>query len=342
MRQLFNMVLVTGATGILGRVIVLELLKKGKTVRAAKRPASNLKDVLDSFAFYTDQPQEYFEKIKWVNVDFENPYSLQEALQDVDEVYHCAAKVSFHPAAAKEMYQTNIEGTKQLLAYANHVKKFLFVSSVAVLDGVNDIGEMDENSDFNSKLPHSSYAISKHFSELEIWRAAAEGLNVAIVNPGVIIGSGNWNSSSGELFKSLEKIPFAMPGTASYVDVRDVAKISVDLLENNIFGERFILVSENRPFVWVANFVRENLGFKPVKVISRSLLNMAYGANVLFGWLFPVLRMASKINLDTVSSNKLLSNKKIKEKLGYKFIPVEESLKFHLENYKKSKSTSTS
>lgn len=331
------MILVTGASGILGRVIVLELLKQGKRVRAAKRPASNIKDVKDSFAFYTENPDEYFNQIEWINVDFENTFSLQAALKDVTEVYHCAAKVSFHPSKEKEMFHTNIEGTRQLLAYCDGVKKFLFVSSVAVLDGANEEGFLDEDSDFNSKLEHSSYAISKHFSEMEVWRAAAEGLNAVIINPGVIIGSGNWNSSSGEMFKSFEKLPFAMSGTAAYVDVRDVAKIAVRLMDENVFGERFILVAENKPFLWVANFVRKRLGKPAVQQLSRSFLTVGYGLNLMLGWIIPVLKMASKINLDTVTSNKKISSKKIISHLNYRFIPVEESLDFHLENYKKSK-----
>ena len=137
------MILVTGATGILGRVIVLELLKRGKTVRATKRKTSDVEEVKNSFRFYTENPTEFFNKIEWINVDFEDIFSLQKALVGIEEVYHCAAKVSFHPKDEKKMYQTNIEGTKQLL-YAcenSSVKKFLFVSSIAVLDGMNENGE---------------------------------------------------------------------------------------------------------------------------------------------------------------------------------------------------------
>jgi nucleoside-diphosphate-sugar epimerase len=120
----------------------------------------------------------------------------------VDEVYHCAAKVSFHPKDEKEMYHTNINGTENLLYICEEsaVKKFLHVSSVAVLDNFNEKGELDEDSDFNPKLEHSAYAISKHLSEMEAWRASAEGMNVVIINPGMIVGSGNWTQSSGELF----------------------------------------------------------------------------------------------------------------------------------------------
>lgn len=340
------MILVTGATGILGRVIVLELLKQGKSVRATKRrnvPKGTFKldEVRKSFRFYVENPDEIFQKIEWCDVDFEDVDSLKNALVGVDEVYHCAAKVSFHPKKKKEMYKTNIEGTKNLL-YAcenSSVKKFCFVSSMAVLDGFNDDGEMDESSDFNSKLEHSAYAKSKHFSEMEVWRASAEGLKTVIINPGIIIGSGNWQHSSGEMFGSFEKFPFAMPGTSSYVDVRDVAKIAVELMNKNIFGERFILISENKKYAEVANFVRRKLGLKEAKTLSKSVLKFGGFINSIFGWLFPKLQMMNKVNIEAVTTNNIVSNKKIKEKLNYQFIPVNESLDFHLKNYIEDKNS---
>ena len=334
------MILVTGATGILGRVIVLELLKRGKTVRATKRKSSNLEEVKNSFGFYTENPDEFFNKIEWINVDFEDIFSLQKALVGVEEVYHCAAKVSFHPKDKRKMYKTNIEGTKQLL-YAcenSSVKKFLFVSSIAVLDGFNENGELDESSDFNPKVDHSSYAISKHFSEMEVWRASAEGLNVAIVNPGLIIGSGNWNESSGTLFKELGENAYTFSGGTSYVDVRDVAKISVELMENNIFGERFILISENKKYEEIANFIKQKLGKPATKIIPNGLLKVGVFLNAILGWLISPLKMANKVNVQSVTEFNKISNKKIKEKLNYQFISVEESLAFHLENYKKDRS----
>ena len=334
------MILVTGATGILGRVIVLELLKRGKTVRAAKRKSSNLEEVKDSFRFYTENPTEFFNKIEWVNVDFEDIHSLQNALNGVEEVYHCAAKVSFHPKDEKEMYQTNIECTKQLLFACQNssVKKFLFVSSIAVLDGLNENGELDESSDFNPKIDHSAYAISKHFSEMEVWRASAEGLNTVIVNPGLIIGSGNWKESSGTLFMEFEKNDYTFSGGTSYVDVRDVAQISIELMEKNIFGERFILVSESAKYEEIGNSIRQKLGKSPMKLLPNFVLKVGFYLNLLFGWLFSPLKMANKVNVQSVTEFNKISNKKIKEKLNYQFIPLEESLAFHLENYKKDRS----
>lgn len=328
------MILVTGATGILGRVIVIELLKKGKEVRAAKRRNSNLEEVRNSFKFYTENPQDYFSKIQWIDIDFNNLDSLQTALNGVEEVYHCAAKVSFDPRDEKELYKTNIEGTKNLL-YAvenSSVKKFLFVSSIAVLDGYNENGMMDENSDFNSKIDHSDYAISKHFSEMEVWRANAEGFNTVIINPGLIIGSGNWNDSSGKLIKEMSN-SFTFSGGTAYVDVRDVAKIAVELMEKNAFGERFIIVSENEKYKNISDRIRKTLGKKPAKIIPGRILDFLPYLSAVFGWIFPILKMANKTNIQAVKTDSEISNKKITELLNYQFIPVEESIGFHLKNY---------
>ena len=329
------MILVTGATGILGRVIVLELLKQGKKVRATKRKSSNINDVKHSFQFYTENPEEFFNKIEWIDVDFDDIDSLKTALINVEEVYHCAAKVSFHPDDRKEMYHSNIVGTRNLLFACENssVKKFCFVSSVAVLDGTDENGKVTEDSNFNPKLRHSKYAKSKHFSEMEVWRASAEGLKTVIINPGVIIGSGNWQSSSGEIFGTFEKFPYAMSGSSNYVDVRDVANIAIALMERNIFGERFLIISENKKLVEVANLIRQQLGKSQAKVLPKWILNVGYVLNLLLGWLITPLRLLNRINIQAVTSHHLLSNNKIKDRLDYQFIPITESIDFHLKNY---------
>ena len=329
------MVFVTGATGILGRVIVLELLKKGKKVRAAKRPLSNINEVKHSYQFYTEIPDDFFNKIEWIDVDFDDINSVESALKEVTEVYHCAAKVSFHPKDKKEMYHTNINATENLLFACENstVEKFLHVSSIAVLDLLNEKGELDESSDFNPKEEHSAYAISKHLSEMEIWRASAEGLKTIVINPGMIIGTGNWGKSSGDIFPTFEKNSFTFSGGTSYVDVRDVAEISIQLMEKNTFGERFIIVSENKKYADLGKQIRTKLGLKDAKILSKSTLQIGRIANLFFGWIFPQLKMATKSNIDAVSSLNVISNQKIKDKLNFKFIPVQESIDFHLNNY---------
>lgn len=333
------MVFVTGATGILGRIIVLELLKKGDSVRAAKRSNSDTKDVHHTYKYFTDISDDLFEKIEWVDVDFEDIHSLQNALVGITEVYHCAAKVSFDPKDEKEMYKTNVKGTENLLFACENssVQKFLYVSSIAVLDGKNDEGKLDEESEFNPKIDHSAYAISKHLAEMEVWRASAEGLNTIIVNPGIIIGSGNWSNSSGELFSNFEKNIFTFSGGSSYVDVRDVAKISVQLMSENRFGERYILISESKKYQEVGNRIRLKLNLSPSKILSKSLMNVALRLKFPFSLFFPKLRMITRANIESVTSVSTITNQKIVKKLDYQFISVDESIDFHLANYTNDK-----
>ena len=328
--------LVTGATGILGRVLVLELLKQGKSVRATKREMSNLQEVKKSWDFYTDQADEYFKKIEWVEVDFEDLDSLRIALEGIEGVYHCSAKVSFYPKDEAEMFKTNIEGTKNLLYIAEEksVKKFLFVSSIAVFNKINEKGEIDEESDFDGKKQNSAYALSKYLSEMEVWRAYAEGMNTIIINPGVIIGSGNWGKSSGDLFPSFEKSPFSFSGGTAYVDVRDVAKTAVILMEKEKFGERYIIISENKKYKEVADKIRQFLGKNESVILPKFWLNLGYGLNLALGWLFPYLRIISKENIKMLTEFTPISNKKIIKELNFQFISVKDSLDFHLKNYK--------
>lgn len=331
------MILVTGATGILGRVIVLELLKRGRTVRATKRPTSNLEEVRHSFQFYTENTEEFFNKINWIDVDFEDSDSLKQALIGITEVYHCAAKVSFHPNDKAEMQKCNIEFTENLLYQCQNssIEKFLYISSIAVLDNENESGILDENSNFNPKENHSDYAISKHFAEMEVWRASAEGLNTIVVNPGVIIGSGNWKNSSGKLIGELVNNKFSFSGGSAYVDVRDVAKISIDLMEKNSFGERFILISESKSYEEAANFLRLKLNKSKVKILPYWILKVGIFFNFLLGWLMKPLRMINSVNVNSVSFQSEISNEKIIKELNFKFIPVFESFNFHLKNYLK-------
>lgn len=329
------MVLVTGATGILGRVILLELLGRGRQVRAAKRSSSDLDEVRASLRFYVENPDQWFSKIEWVNLDFQDPDSVKAALHGVTEVYHAAAQVSFDPADRKSLYKANVDGTAELLYACENstVKKFCFISSMAVFDGLNEAGEIDENSAFDTKQDHSDYAISKHLAEMEVWRASAEGLDVVVVNPGIIIGSGNWKRSSGALFSNFEKNPVTFTGSSSYVDVRDVAFCSVQLMDSNLLNERYILVSETLPLERVTNYVRSKLGLQKLKTIPPGYLQFARWLKPFFGWLVPQLKLLTRSNIQAITSFQPVSNLKVRKSLDFEFIPVEEALDFHLKHY---------
>ena len=110
------------------------------------------------------------------------------------------------------------------------------------------------------------------------------------------------------------------------------------MLFRSIFGERFILISENKKYQDVANFIKQKLGKQGVKLVPNGLLKTGVFLNSILGWLISPLKMANKVNVQSVTEFNKISNKKIKEKLNYQFIPLEESLAFHVENYKKDRS----
>ena len=120
--------------------------------------------------------------------------------------------------------------------------------------------QITEETEWNPEIEHSDYAISKYGAEMEIWRGQQEGLNLVIVNPGVIFGPGFWNQGSGLFFSAIKKgFPFYTSGSTAYVGVTDVVKIMIQLMKSNIEGERFTVVSENVTFKNVIFSIAENL-----------------------------------------------------------------------------------
>lgn len=329
------MVLLTGATGLLGRVILMDLLVKGHRVRALVRKNSPIEETLRSFTSYELDASQYTHLLEWYEVDFYDIEQLQSALIGIEHVCHSAAMVSFDPSERKNLFKSNVEVTQNLLYACEglNLKKFLFVSSVATLDSINEEGYRDENSDFIAKNEHSDYAMSKHLAEMEVQRASAEGLPVVIINPSVIIGSGNWMKSSGALFGGLLRLPYAPSGLAGFVDVRDVSNIAVVLLLSEVEGERYVVVAENKSYHWMANQLRSRIAKPPIKILplwSRGPLHLL---SVFLSWAAPSLRLLRKRNFDAVHSQVKLNNEKVVRDLKYKFIPVEQSIEFHFTKY---------
>jgi dihydroflavonol-4-reductase len=331
------MILVTGATGILGRIIVLELLKQQKQVRACYHTEYKLADVLFSFKQYLNNDhlaQQYFDKIQWLNTDFSDFEAIKEALEAVNEVYHCAALVSFDPQDKAVMDKINIEFTKNLLyiAQEKNIQKFCYISSIATLDKLNDEFEIDEISDWDSKTSHSDYAMSKYLAEMEVWRANAEGLNSIIINPAVIIAGGNAQSSAG-LFALYQKQNYCLPGETGYVDVRDVAQTSIKLMALNLFGQRFICSAEQKTHQQIANQIRVKNKQKATRVLSKIQLKTLFILSRLFGRFSKALRQINHDNFANIYQNKNYQNKKIIAATGHQFIAIDQSIATHYQHY---------
>lgn len=260
------MILVTGGTGLVGSHVLFNLVKAGRNVRALRRSTSNLKLTSKVFAYYSDQPDELFNQIEWVEGDILDYHNLEDLLVGVTEIYHCAAMVSFHPNDHDSMLNNNVKGTANLIdaALFNKVKKFCHVSSIAALGKTTDGTEINEETYWTPSRQKSSYSLSKFFSEMEVWRGMEEGLEAIIVNPSIILGPGNWDIGSPKLFQAIWKgLKYYTKGETGFVDVRDVASAMIALMDEQNFdqtrNQRFILNAGNMSYQEFFNKIADAL-----------------------------------------------------------------------------------
>ena len=231
-------ILVTGGTGLLGSYVLGLLVNQGFTNISATCRANSPFDLV----------KEVKDKIRWQEGDLTDGYFVQDAMVGVQQVYHCAAVVSYDARERDEMMRVNIESTTNLVNEALHVsvEKFVHVSSIASLGRRKNMPIISENTKWERSPMNSNYAISKYLSEMEVWRGAAEGLKVAIVNPSVIVGGGFWDKGTARFFKNIANgFKFYPVGGTGFVDVRDVADFMVKLMDSNLHNERYILNGEN-------------------------------------------------------------------------------------------------
>ena len=177
------MILITGATGLVGACLLFDL-SKNESVRAMRRESSAL-DVVNRI-FSADPTR--LKNVEWVIGDVNDIYSLEDAFENVDVVYHSAALISFLPSEINLMMKVNVEGTANVVnrALSKKIKRFCHISSVAALGRVAGSETVDENNVWKTSAENSNYAISKYGGEREVWRGIEEGLSAFIINPTII------------------------------------------------------------------------------------------------------------------------------------------------------------
>ena len=256
---------ITGATGLVGAKLVIDLYSKGYNIVVLKRKKTAVSKLTNALKFYTNNTNEVLNKINIIEGDVLDLEILYDNILPEYDVYHCAAMVSFNPKFSNELTETNVQGTANLVNVCceKKIRKFCHVSSIGALGTPVNGGKTDIDSPWlpNTKSP---YSISKHESELEVWRGIAEGLNAVIVNPAVILGAGDWNSSSAAMFSRIANgMKYFTHGSTSYVDVADVTDAMVKLMESEVCCQRFIISAENLQFKEVFDLIAKGLNVKP-------------------------------------------------------------------------------
>jgi nucleoside-diphosphate-sugar epimerase len=320
------MILVTGGTGLVGAHLLLHLAEKEAAIRAIYRTEKSIAKTKSLFSLY--QKESFFSNIEWVQADITDVPSLEMAFKNIDYVYHCAALISYDPNDENQLRKTNIEGTANIVNFCleYNIKKLCHVSSIAALgDLASHDAEVTEATEWNPEDPHSDYAISKYGAEMEIWRGQQEGLNVVIVNPGIIFGAGFWEQGSGVFFTKIKNgFPFYTTGTTGYVGVNDVVKSMTQLMTSTITGERYIVVAQNVTFKKVIATIAENFNVKKPKLEAKPwMLAIAWRLDWLFASILRTKRKLSKYSAKALCSVDYISNDKIKNTLNFEFQSID-------------------
>ncbi len=326
------MILVTGGTGLVGSHLLYDLCRSGKKLRAIKRAESNIANVKKVFSYYSKDTDALLKNIEWVDADLLDVYSLMEVLKGVEEIYHCAAMVSFESKHQAEMMRINIEGTANMVNASLDcgVKKFCHISSIATLGKAEHGALTTEETFWKSSPDNSNYSISKYGAEREVWRAAEEGLKVIIVNPSLIVGPGNWLQSSSNMFsKAFKGLKYFSSGATGFVDVRDVAALTIKLMESEISNQRYILNAENETYKYFFELIHDTFGKrKPGIKAGKLLSSFAWRAEALRCMITNTPPLITRETAKSAHRINNYSNEKIKGAFPeYRFISFQQSVK---------------
>ena len=324
MKNTSNRIFVTGATGFVGSYMLRYLLLKGyKNVWGLRRKNSSYSLVAD-----------IENQIHWLEGDILDIPFLEFTFVEnkFDVVIHCAATVSFYKKDRKSLYEVNVIGTENIvnICLSHNIKKLIHLSSIAALGRTKNFATLDENSKWVISKLNSYYAVTKYQAEQEVWRGVAEGLTACVVNPSIILGAQFWAHGTGKLFEQVQDgLKLYTPGTSGYVDVRDVVKFILLLLESDIENERFILNGENMSFKSIFEHIADALRKpRPHFAANKFLRGLAWRVE----WLRSVVSnhqpLITRETARTSASTFYFNNTKSLETFsGFTYTPIEKSVK---------------
>jgi dihydroflavonol-4-reductase len=314
-------IFVTGATGLVGSYLLHELHSAGyNNLHALHRPSANKNVVKDL---------EHL--VSWHVGDVTDMFSLEEAMQDAKVVFHAAAVVSYDSRDYHKLMKINVEGTENVINVATDlgVEHFIHVSSIGAIGRDKNEKQVTEKAKWERTPLLTNYSISKYQSEQIVWRAAAEGLAVTIVNPSIILGAGNWEQSSTTLFRQVyEGLKFYPVGTTGFVDVKDVARFMRLVMEQRIVGERFIVSATNLSYQSFFTKVATAMGKTPPSIRVTPLLRaLAWRIEWLRSRLTGKRVVITKETATTSAQTYFFDNTKSLQIAGFQYTDIDNTIK---------------
>ena len=311
-------ILVTGGSGLVGNELITQLLNAGERVTALQHTSS----------INISHPN-----LSTVQCDILDVSLLEEIMQDITHVYHAAALVSYSPKDKKQLLKINVEGTANVVnaCINNQVQKLVHVSSVAALGRIRNGEMVTEKMNWTEETSNSIYGKSKYYGEMEVWRGAAEGLQVVIVNPSLIFGGTNWESGSSAIFKkAYEEFPWYTNGVTGIVDVRDVARAMIALMKSDITSERFILNGENLSYKDIFTTIANGFDKKPPsKKVTPFLAEIVWRMEAIKSWITNKKSLLTKETARTAQAKVYFDNQKILKALPqFHFTNIKDTIEF--------------
>ena len=324
------MILVTGATGLVGSYLLLKLIEQDRELVALYRSESKKNSTLDFLKERTKSAK--VAEIIWRKGDVCNQPSLAVAFEGITHLYHCAAFISFAHYKQETLMEVNQQGTTNLvnLAIKHQLKKIAYISSIAALGSDTTSDSIDESTPWNADQDHTPYAYSKFGAELEVWRATQEGVPAVIVNPGVILGTGVEGNPLELLCNQIDNhLLFYPKGATGYVTVEDVVQVLTDLMDSEIKNERFILVAENWSYEQMLRRIALIRKKRPPRIgLRKSWLQIAWGLEGILS-LFGKRRFMTQALISSLCEVKHIQGNRIIQESSFKYSGIEAYLIEH-------------
>jgi nucleoside-diphosphate-sugar epimerase len=311
------MILVTGGSGLVGAELISQLLAEGNKVKAIY---NNTQLLIED------------ENLVTTKCNILDTSALEEVMEGVTQLYHCAAMVSFNKKNKNNLLRINIEGTANVVnaAIDAGVKKMVHVSSVSALGRLREKETVNEEMNWTEESSNSIYGKSKYLGEMEVWRGIGEGLAAVIVNPSLILGGGNWNSGSSAIFKSAyNEFPWYAEGITGVVDVKDVARAMILLMNSEINKQRFILNAENISYKKLFTEIAKCFNKKPPhNKVTPLLAAIVWRLEAIKSMFTRKDALVTKETATTALAKVYFDNSKILTALpNFNFTPINETIK---------------